>query len=107
MPNPWFMTSITASVALRTLGKWTAATVVGRTGASLIVTVSRCQVGYHNFLNDTSLPSVTMPRVPSAPMNSFVVSNPADDLRDLRRVLMTSPDGRTTVCVARELNVAM
>jgi hypothetical protein len=44
MPNPWFMTSITASVALRTLGKWTAATVVGRTGASLIVTVSRYQV---------------------------------------------------------------
>ena len=38
------MTSITASVALRTLGKWTTATVVGRTGASLIVTVSRYQV---------------------------------------------------------------
>ena len=40
MPRPWFITSITASVALRTLGKWTAATVVGRTGASLIVTLS-------------------------------------------------------------------
>ena len=38
-----------------------------------------------------------MPNVPSAPMKSLVVSNPADDLRALRRVLITSPDGRTTV----------
>src|ERR1700761_6779605 len=30
-------------------------------------------------------------------MNSFVASHPADDLRLLRRVLMTSPLGRTTV----------
>jgi len=30
-------------------------------------------------------------------MNSFVKSNPAADLRDLRLVLMTSPEGRTTV----------
>lgn len=44
------------------------------------------------------LPSVTIPRVPSAPMKSFVVSNPAEDLRARLRVLMTSPDGRTTVC---------
>lgn len=29
------------------------------------------------------LPSVTMPKVPSAPMKSLVVSNPADDLRAL------------------------
>ena len=43
-------------------------------------------------------PSVIIPSVPSAPMNSFVVSNPADDLRDRRRVLITSPDGSTTVC---------
>ena len=30
-------------------------------------------------------------------MNSLVRSNPADDLRARRRVLITSPDGRTTV----------
>ena len=42
-------------------------------------------------------PSVIIPRVPSAPINNLVASNPADDLRDLRRVLMTSPEGKTTV----------
>lgn len=31
-------------------------------------------------------------------MKSFVVSKPAEDLRARLRVLMTSPDGRTTVC---------
>jgi hypothetical protein len=46
----------------------------------------------------TLLPSVTIPRVPSAPINSFVVSNPAADFRALLRVLITSPDGRTAVC---------
>ena len=45
------------------------------------------------------LPSVIIPSVPSAPMKSFVVSNPAEDFRDRLRVLTTSPDGRTTVCV--------
>ena len=39
-----------------------------------------------------------MPSVPSAPMKSFVVSKPADDLRARLRVLMTSPEGSTTVC---------
>ena len=48
--------------------------------------------------------SVMMPRVPSAPMNSLVVSNPADDLRDRRLVFITSPEGRTTVC-RRKINV--
>lgn len=65
-------------------------------------------------------PSVTMPSVPSAPMNLssnepmrqrerlgrsrsartyiLVVSQPAADLRARWRVLMTSPLGRTTVC---------
>lgn len=43
------------------------------------------------------LPSVTMPNVPSAPMNSFVVSIPADDFLALCRVLMTFPFGNTTV----------
>lgn len=41
---------------------------------------------------------MTMPNVPSAPMNSFVMSNPADDLRERCRVLITSPFGKTTVC---------
>lgn len=43
------------------------------------------------------VPSVTMPRVPSAPMKSFVVSKPVADFLALLRVLMTSPDGSTTV----------
>ena len=30
-------------------------------------------------------------------MKSFVVSNPAEDFFDLRRVLITSPEGKTTV----------
>jgi len=42
-------------------------------------------------------PSVTIPSVPSAPMNSFVKSGPAADLRALERVLMISPFGSTTV----------
>lgn len=42
------------------------------------------------------LPSVTIPNVPS-PINSLVKSNPVADLRDLRLVLMISPEGRTTV----------
>jgi hypothetical protein len=47
--------------------------------------------------NMFKIPSVTIPSVPSAPINSFVVSKPAEDLRERRRVLMTSPEGRTTV----------
>ena len=43
------------------------------------------------------LPSVTITRVPSAPMNNLVVSKPAEDLRALLRVLITEPSGRTTV----------
>jgi hypothetical protein len=41
---------------------------------------------------------VTIPSVPSAPMNNFVKSNPAEDLCARERVLITSPEGRTTVC---------
>jgi len=44
-----------------------------------------------------SIPSVMIPRVPSAPMNSLVTSKPADDFLDLWRVLIISPLGRTTV----------
>jgi hypothetical protein len=43
------------------------------------------------------LPSVTIPSVPSAPIKSLVVSKPAEDLRARWRVLITFPDGRTTV----------
>ncbi len=42
-------------------------------------------------------PSVTTPNVPSAPMNNFVVSNPAEDFLDRLLVFMTSPEGNTTV----------
>lgn len=38
IPTPWFMISMTASVAFLTSGKWTTATLVGSSGASLIVT---------------------------------------------------------------------
>ena len=87
MPIPVFMISITASLALRMLGNRAVATVVGTTGARRMVT------------------SVMMPRVPSAPMNNFVVSNPADDLRDRRLVFMTSPEGRTTVYRKQHISV--
>ena len=42
-------------------------------------------------------PSVMIPSVPSAPIKSLVVSNPADDFLARRLVLITSPLGRTTV----------
>ena len=73
-------TSVTAETAVATSGNWATATEVGSLGAS------------------RSVASVTIPRVPSAPMKSLVVSKPAEDLRARRRVLMTSPEGRTTVC---------
>lgn len=47
---------------------------------------------------------MTIPSVPSAPMKSFVVSNPVEDLRARRRVLMTSPLGSTTVCRMRKVS---
>ena len=37
-----------------------------------------------------------MPRVPSAPMNSLVMLNPADDLCNRHLVFITSPERRTT-----------
>lgn len=40
-----------------------------------------------------------IPSVPSAPMNSLSVSNPAEHFRERRRVLMTSPEGKTIVCI--------
>ena len=65
---------------------------------------SKPEGGCSEHLNDTAQtanggtePSVTIPSVPSAPMKSLVVSNPADDLRARLRVLMTFPFGRTTV----------
>lgn len=43
------------------------------------------------------LPSVTTPKVPSAPIKSLVVSKPAADFLARLRVLMISPLGSTTV----------
>ena len=40
-------------------------------------------------------------------MNSFVVSKPADDLRARLRVLMTSPEGSTTVCARVRVRVSV
>ena len=79
MPIPVFKISIMASLTLRMLGNRAVATVVGMTGMRQIVT------------------SVTMPRMLSASINSFVVSNLADNLCERHLVLITSPDGRTTV----------
>lgn len=47
--------------------------------------------------NSSFIPSVTMPSVPSAPIKRWVPSKPAEHFRARRRVLMTSPDGKTTV----------
>lgn len=62
-----------------------------------------CPESVRSYRDDTmptmgTIPSVMIPRVPSAPMKSLVVSNPAEDFLDLRRVFMTSPEGNTTVC---------
>ena len=73
--------SMTASLALRSSGNHVVAMVVGMNGAKRIVT------------------SVMLPSVPSAPTNSFLVSNPAADLRARHQVLINSPDGKTTVCL--------
>lgn len=56
-----------------------------------------CLSTIQNMLKRMAVPSVTMPSVPSAPMNSLVVSKPAADFLALLRVLMASPFGRTTV----------
>jgi hypothetical protein len=71
--------SVAAPTASSTPSNPTTAHFVGSNGASLNVA------------------SVTIPRVPSAPMNSLVVSKPALDLRARWRVLIISPEGRTTV----------
>jgi hypothetical protein len=71
--------SVAAPTASSTPPNPTTAHLVGKSGASLNVA------------------SVTIPRVPSAPMKSLVISGPAADLRALERVLMISPEGRTTV----------
>lgn len=58
---------------------------------------SCCEFSTANEHSTAFVPSVTIPKVPSAPINNLVVSNPAEDLRALCRVLITSPDGSTTV----------
>ena len=74
------------------------ATLVGTTGASRSVAVERDGNVYaRQQVDGATAPSVTIPSVPSAPMNNLVVSKPADDLRARRRVLITFPFGRTTV----------
>lgn len=60
-----------------------------------LITESKQELYAFQFKID--IPSVTIPNVPSAPIKSFVVSNPVEDFRALRRVLITSPSGNTTV----------
>lgn len=72
-------TSVAAATASSTPLNPTTAHLVGSNGANL------------------SVASVTIPNVPSAPMNNLVVSNPALDFRARWRVLITSPEGSTTV----------
>lgn len=43
------------------------------------------------------IPSVTIPKVPSAPMKSLVVSKPVADFLARLRVFITSPEGNTAV----------
>jgi hypothetical protein len=72
------------------------ATVVGSRGVRRIVT--NHDIGKsETILAYVHGPSVIIPKVPSAPMKSLVVSKPAEHFLDLRRVLITSPEGRTTV----------
>ena len=67
---------------------------IGELGHSDLVRHDRCQAqcrfGSHlaRTLRSerTNAPSVTIPSVPSAPMNKFVVSKPADDFRARLRV---------------------
>lgn len=73
------------------------ATLVGTLGANRNVAGIVLELECHPEYQMPNLPSVTIPSVPSAPMKSLVVSKPAEDLRARRRVLITLPDGRTTV----------
>ena len=61
------------------------ATLFGTTGAKRSVAMKLIWSRYlpNEWIN---VPSVTMPSVPSAPMNNFVVSKPADDFRARLRV---------------------
>ena len=75
----------------------TTATLVGSTGASLIVTAKNIIFPPRQIVHMYRywlLPYDDTQR-PFCP--NFVTSNLAVDLRDLRLVLMTSPEGRTTV----------
>lgn len=73
------------------------ATLVGTLGANRNVAETVLWLEYHPKYWLTESPSVIIPSVPSAPMKSLVVSKPAEDFRARRRVLITLPDGRTTV----------
>lgn len=97
--TPLFITSITASVARRTSGNWQTATLVSSKGASRSVANKGAhRVSFRVLVQmNVPLPSVIIPKVPSAPINNLVVSNPAEDLRARLRVLITSPEGSTTV----------
>ena len=93
-----FRISCTALTACSTSGNWAIATLVGSSG----VRRSVARVNLVSIVQAKSVcpgisPSVTIPSVPSAPMNSLVASNPADDFLALLRVFMTSPFGSTAV----------
>jgi hypothetical protein len=49
------------------------------------------------MIDEKDRPSVTIPSVPSLPMNILVISKPTDDFRERRLVLITFPEGNTTV----------
>ena len=93
--------SQTARVALRGSGNETTPTDVVNLGTNRIVAgggggICNCQ---QNRIQELKIlaPSVTIPSVPSAPMNNLVRSNPAEHFRARCRVFITSPEGRTAV----------
>lgn len=93
-------TSVTAETADSTSVNCATATDVGNFGVRRRVAAKGIQ--HLEVYRKDYRPSVTIPSVPSAPMKSLVVSNPADDFLALCLVLMTSPLGSTTVYIFYE-----
>lgn len=89
--------SCTALTATSTFGNCAIATLVGKNGANLRVTAVSGSTKWDTTGPRHNMPSVMIPKVPSAPMKSFVVSKPAADFLARRLVLTICPFGRTAV----------
>lgn len=92
--------SWTAEQAAETEGKEQYPTEIGSRGESRIVAdviYGAFEVSEDHVDLSKQKPELTIPRVPSAPMNKFVRSGPAELFLALDRVVMTSPEGSTAV----------